>query len=41
MLDGTVEPSPVFDMTVGREGVPGGYRAMDGGAALKVLATAG
>ncbi|MFJ6944879.1 zinc-dependent alcohol dehydrogenase family protein [Streptomyces wuyuanensis] len=37
VLDGTVDPSPVFDMTVGLDGVPEGYRAMDGRTALKVL----
>ncbi|MFD9972156.1 zinc-dependent alcohol dehydrogenase family protein [Streptomyces sp. NPDC059017] len=37
VLDGTVDPSPVFDMTVGLDGVPEGYRAMDGRSALKVL----
>ncbi|GAA3397092.1 zinc-dependent alcohol dehydrogenase family protein [Streptomyces roseoviridis] len=37
ILDGTIDPSPVFDLTVGLEGVPGGYRAMDERTALKVL----
>ncbi|GAA1510130.1 alcohol dehydrogenase catalytic domain-containing protein [Streptomyces albidochromogenes] len=37
VLDGTVDPSPVFDATVGLDGVPGGYRAMDERTALKVL----
>ncbi|MFE7777490.1 zinc-dependent alcohol dehydrogenase family protein [Streptomyces sp. NPDC057445] len=37
VLDGTVDPSPVFDLTVGLEGVPGGYQAMDERTALKVL----
>ncbi|MFI6643500.1 zinc-dependent alcohol dehydrogenase family protein [Streptomyces sp. NPDC050504] len=37
VLDGTVDPSPVFDLTVGLDGVPGGYKAMDGRTALKVL----
>lgn len=37
VLDGTVDPSPVFDLTVGLDGVPEGYRAMDGRTALKVL----
>lgn len=37
VLDGTVDPSPVFDLTVGLDGVPGGYRAMDERTALKVL----
>ncbi|NEA48740.1 zinc-binding dehydrogenase, partial [Streptomyces sp. SID10815] len=39
VLDGTIDPSPVFDMTVGLEGVPDGYRAMDERVALKVLVT--
>ncbi|UUN26138.1 zinc-dependent alcohol dehydrogenase family protein [Streptomyces sp. FIT100] len=37
VLDGTVDPSPVFDVTVGLDGVPDGYRAMDNRTALKVL----
>ncbi|CAM5355566.1 MULTISPECIES: zinc-dependent alcohol dehydrogenase family protein [Streptomyces] len=37
VLDGTIDPSPVFDRTVGIEGVPDGYRAMDERTALKVL----
>ncbi|MET9512631.1 zinc-dependent alcohol dehydrogenase family protein [Streptomyces flavidovirens] len=37
VLDGTIDPSPVFDVTVGLDGVPEGYRAMDGRTALKVL----
>ncbi|MDX3238125.1 zinc-dependent alcohol dehydrogenase family protein [Streptomyces sp. ME03-5709C] len=37
ILDGTVDPSPVFDLTVGLDGVPGGYKAMDERVALKVL----
>ncbi|MFF7157270.1 zinc-binding dehydrogenase [Streptomyces sp. NPDC008139] len=37
VLDGTVDPSPVFDLTVGLEDVPKGYRAMDERTALKVL----
>ncbi|MFI6683314.1 zinc-dependent alcohol dehydrogenase family protein [Streptomyces sp. NPDC050485] len=39
VLDGTIDPSPVFDLTVGIEGVPDGYRAMDERTALKVLVT--
>ncbi|MGH4027331.1 zinc-dependent alcohol dehydrogenase family protein [Actinomycetota bacterium Odt1-20B] len=39
VLDGTLDPSPVFDMTVGLEGVPDGYKAMDERTALKVLVT--
>jgi threonine dehydrogenase-like Zn-dependent dehydrogenase len=37
VLDGTLDPSPVFDMTVGLDGVPEGYAAMDQRRALKVL----
>ncbi|MFG2722504.1 zinc-dependent alcohol dehydrogenase family protein [Streptomyces sp. NPDC048416] len=37
ILDGTIDPSPVFDLTVGIDGVPDGYRAMDERTALKVL----
>ncbi|MFE9555952.1 zinc-dependent alcohol dehydrogenase family protein [Streptomyces sp. NPDC006692] len=39
VLNGTIDPSPVFDRTVGIEGVPDGYRAMDERTALKVLVT--
>ncbi|MEV0266877.1 zinc-dependent alcohol dehydrogenase family protein [Streptomyces sp. NPDC050617] len=37
VLDGTIDPSPVFDMTVGLNEVPDGYKAMDTRTALKVL----
>lgn len=37
VLDGTLDPSPVFDLTVDLAGVPDGYRAMDDRTALKVL----
>ncbi len=37
VLDGSVDPAPVFDLAVGLEGVPDGYRAMDERTALKVL----
>ncbi|MFC6064456.1 zinc-dependent alcohol dehydrogenase family protein [Streptomyces ochraceiscleroticus] len=37
VLDGTVDPSPLFDMPVDLDGVPEGYRAMDERRALKVL----
>ncbi|MEU4876739.1 alcohol dehydrogenase catalytic domain-containing protein [Streptomyces sp. NPDC021608] len=37
VLDGVIDPSPVFDLTVGLDGVPGGYKAMDERTALKVL----
>ncbi|HEY8978634.1 MAG TPA: zinc-dependent alcohol dehydrogenase family protein [Streptomyces sp.] len=39
ILDGTIDPSPVFDLTVDIEGVPAGYKAMDERTALKVLVT--
>ena len=39
VLDGTLDPSPVFDLTVGLEGIPEGYAAMDQRRALKVLVT--
>ncbi|KPI04636.1 Alcohol dehydrogenase GroES domain protein [Actinobacteria bacterium OK074] len=41
VLDGTIDPSPVFDLTVGLEDVPGGYKAMDERTALKVMVTNG
>lgn len=37
VLAGTLDPSPVFDMTVDLDGVPDGYEAMDKRKALKVL----
>ncbi|SFF16436.1 Threonine dehydrogenase [Actinacidiphila alni] len=37
VLNGSVDPSPVFDLTVGLGEVPDGYRAMDERTALKVL----
>ncbi|BDH11000.1 hypothetical protein HOK021_21790 [Streptomyces hygroscopicus] len=37
VLDGTLDPAPVFDRTVDLAGVPDGYRAMDDRTALKVL----
>ena len=37
ILDGSVEPGRVFDQTIGLDDVPGGYRAMAGRQALKVL----
>jgi len=37
VLSGTLDPSPVFDMTVDLDGVPDGYAAMDQRRALKVL----
>ncbi len=37
VLSGTLDPSPVFDMTVDLAGIPRGYAAMDKREALKVL----
>ena len=37
VLAGRLDPSPVFDLTVGLEGIPDGYKAMDERRALKVL----
>jgi threonine dehydrogenase-like Zn-dependent dehydrogenase len=37
VLEGRIEPGKVFDRTVGLDGVPDGYRAMDAREALKVL----
>ncbi|WP_328539495.1 zinc-dependent alcohol dehydrogenase family protein [Streptomyces sp. NBC_00344] len=37
ILNGSVDPSPVFDRVVGLDGVPEGYRAMDERTALKVI----
>jgi threonine dehydrogenase-like Zn-dependent dehydrogenase len=37
VLAGTLDPSPVFDMTVALDGIPDGYKAMDQRRALKVL----
>ncbi|SFQ03840.1 alcohol dehydrogenase catalytic domain-containing protein [Salibacterium halotolerans] len=37
ILDGTLNPGRVFDVTVGLDDVPEGYRAMDNREALKVL----
>jgi threonine dehydrogenase-like Zn-dependent dehydrogenase len=37
VLDGRIEPGRVFDRTVGFDGIPDGYRAMDAREALKVL----
>ncbi|MFC0004500.1 zinc-dependent alcohol dehydrogenase family protein [Micromonospora siamensis] len=36
VLNGTIDPSPVFDRVVGLDEVPEGYRAMDERTALKV-----
>jgi threonine dehydrogenase-like Zn-dependent dehydrogenase len=37
VLDGTLDPSPVFDKTIGLEEVPDGYAAMDNRDAIKVM----
>lgn len=37
VLEGRIEPGRVFDRTVGLDGVPDGYRAMNGREALKVM----
>jgi len=37
VLSGKLDPSPIFDMTVGLDGIPDGYRAMDTRKSLKVL----
>ncbi|MFB6068885.1 MAG: zinc-dependent alcohol dehydrogenase family protein [Halobacterium sp.] len=37
VLQGTLDPSPIFTKTVDLEGVPEGYRAMDERDAIKVL----
>ncbi len=37
VLEGTLDPSPVFDLRVGLEGIPAGYAAMHERKALKVL----
>jgi threonine dehydrogenase-like Zn-dependent dehydrogenase len=39
VLAGKLDPSPVFDRTVDLAGVPGGYAAMDGRSAIKVMVT--
>jgi threonine dehydrogenase-like Zn-dependent dehydrogenase len=37
VLEGNIEPGRVFDRTVGLEGVPDGYRAMNDRKAIKVM----
>lgn len=39
ILDGTIQPGRVFDVTVGLDGVPDGYRSMNDRSSLKVLVT--
>jgi threonine dehydrogenase-like Zn-dependent dehydrogenase len=37
VMEGRIHPGRVFDRTVGLDGVPDGYRAMNGREALKVM----
>ena len=37
VLAGKLDPSPVFDLKTDLDGVPGGYAAMDGRSAIKVM----
>ena len=37
VMEGRMEPGRVFDRTVGLDGVPDGYRAMNEREALKVM----
>jgi threonine dehydrogenase-like Zn-dependent dehydrogenase len=37
VMDGRIEPGRVFDRTVGLDGVPDGYRAMNEREAVKVM----
>jgi threonine dehydrogenase-like Zn-dependent dehydrogenase len=37
VLEGRIEPGRVFDRTIGLDGVPDGYRAMDERKAIKVM----
>ena len=37
ILEGKIQPGRVFDRTVGLDGVPDGYRAMNKREALKVM----
>jgi threonine dehydrogenase-like Zn-dependent dehydrogenase len=37
VVAGTLDPSPVFDLTVDLDGVPKGYAAMDERTAIKVM----
>jgi len=39
VLEGNIEPGRVFDRTVGLDGVPDGYRAMNDREAIKVMVT--
>ena len=37
VMEGRIEPGRVFDRTVGLDGVPDGYRAMNEREAIKVM----
>ena len=37
VLEGSIEPGRVLDRTVGLDGVPDGYRAMNDREAIKVM----
>jgi alcohol dehydrogenase len=37
VLQGTLDPSPIFTKTVDLDGVPEGYEAMDEREAIKVM----
>ena len=39
MLEGRIEPGRVFDRTVGLDGVPDAYRAMQARESIKVMVT--
>jgi threonine dehydrogenase-like Zn-dependent dehydrogenase len=39
VLEGRIEPGRVFDRSVGLDGVPDGYRAMNKRESIKVLVT--
>jgi threonine dehydrogenase-like Zn-dependent dehydrogenase len=37
VLDGRIEPGRVFDLVVGLDGIPGGYRTMNERKSIKVM----
>lgn len=39
VLQGTLDPSPIFTKTVDLDGIPEGYAAMDEREAIKVMVT--
>jgi threonine dehydrogenase-like Zn-dependent dehydrogenase len=41
VLEGRINPGRVFDRTVGLDGVPDGYRAMNQRESIKVMVTPG